>query len=420
MNRPHDAQEPREPHEDIWLNWEWLWRGVFYGSLVLSVGFMLADDDLGVPIGVAILLTVILTLWHILGMRWAYRHLQNWESDTLPRFIVIMVDIMLWFVLVNFSLAYYFVLFGLFIQVFRHLPRRLATIASIFLTGALIFEQLTDAGEPFSLDNPSLWLFLFIGLAAIFMGIWISAIIEQSAERRLLIEQLETTQADLAAAERREGILQGTLEERQRLTREIHDTLAQGFTSIIMHLEAAEQALPHDTEILQKHMARAQASARNSLKAARRVINELRPDLLEKGSLMEAIERTAKQWQAQTGINANVTSTGEPLPLHSTIEITLLRAVQEALNNIWKHAQANVVQVTVSYMGDLIMLDIQDDGVGLGADTTSSLRGGFGLQAMRERVEQCGGTVALESDLGEGTTVVIAIPLTSPPTSSTA
>lgn len=401
MNRTY------EQHEDVWLSWEWLWRGIFYGSLVLSVGFMTADDNLGVPIWVVVGLTTAMVIWHWLGMRWAYGNLENWETNTTPRFVVIMIDIMWWFVLVSISIAYYFALFGLFIQVFRHLPRRFAAIASILLTGALIFEQLTDAGEPFSLDNPSLWLFLFMGLAAILIGIWISAVIEQSAERGLLIEQLKAAQTELVAAERREGIL----EERQRLTREIHDTLAQGFTSIIMHLEAADLARQDDPETLQKHMDRARSTARSSLEAARRVIRDLRPDLLEQGSLIDAIARATKRWQDETSVPANFTSTGDPILLHSTVEVTLLRAVQESLNNVWKHAQATDVQITLSYMSDLVMLDIQDDGVGLEVPNISSFEGGFGLQAMRERIEQCGGSVSLESEPGDGTTVTVSIPL---------
>lgn len=392
---------------DVWLRWEWLWRISFYGSLLLSIGFMSADENLGVLIWVAAVLTFVMVFWHWFGLRWAYHNLRNWETDTTARFVIIMIDIILWFILVSISVAYYFALFGLFIQVFRHLPRRFATIASILLTGALIFEQLTESGETFSLNNSSLWLFLFMGLAAILIGIWISAIIQQSTERRQLIERLEAAQTELAAAQRREGIL----EERQRLTREIHDTLAQGFTSIIMHLEAADQALQRDPETLQKHLDRARSTARSSLGEARRVIRDLRPDLLEKGSLMEAIERATKRWQDETGINTSVTSTGDPIPLHSTVEVTLLRAVQEALNNIWKHARATEVRVTLSYMSDLVMLDIQDNGVGLTESDNSAFDGGFGLQAMRERVEQCEGSVSLESDPGEGTTVVISIPL---------
>jgi signal transduction histidine kinase len=224
-----------------------------------------------------------------------------------------------------------------------------------------------------------------------------------------LIEQLEATRAELAAAERREGIL----EERQRLAREIHDTLAQGFTSIVMHLEAAEGALSGDPETLQNHIDRARSTARDSLDQARRVVQDLRPDLLEKGTLPDAIKRTASHWKEDTGIPVTATTTGNPVPLHPNIEVTLLRAAQEALNNIRKHAQATTVQLTLSYMGDLVILDVQDNGVGLDGAEQSHLSGGFGLQAMRERVEACDGTLTLESDPGEGTTVVITIPFST-------
>jgi signal transduction histidine kinase len=99
--------------------------------------------------------------------------------------------------------------------------------------------------------------------------------------------------------------------------------------------------------------------------------------------------------------------------LHPNIEVTLLRATQEALNNIRKHAQATAVQLTLSYMGDLVILDVQDDGIGLDGAEPSPLSSGFGLQAMRERVEACYGTLTVESDPGEGTTVVISIPIST-------
>lgn len=99
------------------------------------------------------------------------------------------------------------------------------------------------------------------------------------------------------------------------------------------------------------------------------------------------------------------------MPLNPNIEVTLLRAAQEAFSNIRKHARATGVQVTLSFMADVILLDIQDDGVGLGEAKTSEFSSGFGLQAMCERIEQCGGTLSLESEPGEGTTVTVSIPL---------
>lgn len=392
---------------DVWEKWDWLWTAIFYTTVLASLGLLLRDDSRSASIWVAALLTAIMLLWHWGGLRLANKDMTSWDERVLARFVIIIGDAILWFVLVNISYAYYFALFGLFGQVFRNLPIRYAATAAILLTIGTIFEQLADVDASFTLTNPTIWLFFLMGLAAIILGIWVSAIIDQSSRRRELIEQLETTQAELAAAERREGVL----EERQRLAREIHDTLAQGFTSIVMHLEAAEQALPGDLDRLQRHLNQARATARASLDQARRVVQDLRPESLQGRSLPEAIKRSAARWREETGIPLSAQITGSPIPLHPNIEVTLLRAAQEALSNVRKHARATAVQLTLSYMSDVVILDIHDNGVGIDGAEPSPLSGGYGLQAMRERAGICGGSVVLESDPGEGTTVVVTIPL---------
>jgi signal transduction histidine kinase len=178
-----------------------------------------------------------------------------------------------------------------------------------------------------------------------------------------------------------------------------------------MHLEAAEGALPDDVPRLQQHLDQARSTARSSLDEARRVVWDLRPDLLQQRSLPDAIERMAARWREETGIPLVITTTGRPTPLHPNIEVTLLRATQEALTNIRKHARAAAVQLTLSYMDDVVVMDVKDDGVGLDEASPSTLPGGYGLQAMRERAEHLGGSVTLESEAGEGTLVVISIPL---------
>ena len=392
---------------NVWEKWDWAWNAVFYATVLISFGLALLDDNRAAPLWAAGLLTAFMLLWHWGGLRLAFKDLASWDERVVIRFVIIIGDIVLWFVLVNISPAYYFALFGLFIQVFRNLPIRYAAVAIFLLTATVVFEQIIDAGESFTLTNPAIWSFLFMVIASVLMGIWISAIIEQSSRRRELIEQLEVAQAELSAAERRVGVL----EERQRLAREIHDTLAQGFTSIVMHLEAAEQALPDDLDTLQKHLDQARGTARSSLDEARRVVQDLRPDLLEQQSLPDAIERTVVRWGEESGIAVTTTITGEPAALHPDSEVTLLRAAQAALNNIRKHAQATAVQLTLSYKGDMVILDVKDDGVGLRVAEPSPFSGGYGLQAMRERADLCGGSAILESEPGEGTTVMLSIPI---------
>ncbi|GJM41837.1 MAG: hypothetical protein DHS20C20_21190 [Ardenticatenaceae bacterium] len=210
------------------------------------------------------------------------------------------------------------------------------------------------------------------------------------------------------------------LRERQRLAREIHDTLAQGFTSIVMHLEAAEQALPTDQQVTERHLDQARTTARDSLAQARRVVDDLRPELLESNPFDQAIGRVVEQWAAHSGVAAEFRVTGEIRPLHPQVEVTLLRSSQEALANIRKHAQATTACVTLSYLGDTVILDVEDNGVGLTqkASTPDGLTSsGFGLVAMEERVTQLGGELFIESELGDGTTLSISLPLADGATS---
>jgi signal transduction histidine kinase len=245
---------------------------------------------------------------------------------------------------------------------------------------------------------------------SIVLALFIDAIIRQSHERQQLIEELQAARQDLAAAERQAGVQ----EERQRLARDIHDTLAQGFISIVIHLEALEQALPTDSPVVQRHLDQARRTARESLAEARSLVWALRPELLDHSSLAEALPQLAARWSDETGVPAMAAVTGAPQPLAPQIEVTLLRAAQEALANIRKHARARQVALTLSYMGDSVVLDIQDDGVGfaLGRLTPADqVDIGYGLVAMRERVEQMGGTLTLESAPGEGTTLAIELPV---------
>ncbi len=216
--------------------------------------------------------------------------------------------------------------------------------------------------------------------------------------------------------------------ERQRMAREIHDTLAQGFTSIAMSLTAAELAetgeYPEsDNSEIQGsprwHVERARRTAGESLKEAQRLVWALRPEALDRHPLPEALERLAEGWSEDTGVEAHAATTGEPRPLLPEAEVTLLRASQEALSNVRKHANASRVALTISYMDDIVVLDVRDNGVGFdpaypktGTSATVNPQGasGFGLVAMRERAEQLGGTLLIESTPEKGTTLVVELP----------
>jgi len=209
----------------------------------------------------------------------------------------------------------------------------------------------------------------------------------------------------------------GVLGERQRLAFEIHDTLVQGFSGIVMNLETAEEALEADPERVRLNLNRARRTARESLAEARRMVWALRPEMLERASLSEALGRVVGAWAEAGDTEADLRVTGEPRPLPPEIEVTLLRAAQEALTNVRKHARAGRVVMTLSYMEDLVTLDARDDGVGFGPDEDRGApgeraSGGFGLRAMQGRAEQLGGTLLVESTPGGGTALMMELPAT--------
>jgi signal transduction histidine kinase len=235
---------------------------------------------------------------------------------------------------------------------------------------------------------------------------YMASVVRQSRERQQLIEQLQATRAELATAERQTG----TLAERQRLARDLHDTLTQGFASVVLLLEAAEESLatgrPVDRPIRQ-----ALQSARDNLAESRRVVWALRPRPLAEQPLPQALQELTGRLGEETGLQAETVVTGTARPLPAEVEEALLRIAQEALANVRKHAAASRVTLTLSYLDDAVTLDVHDDGVGFDQATTAAAAGGgLGLHAMGERVAALGGSLAVESTLGEGTTIAVELP----------
>ena len=204
----------------------------------------------------------------------------------------------------------------------------------------------------------------------------------------------------------------GVADERARLAREIHDTLAQGFVSVLTQLEAAADPLSGAPAGAVERVRRAAAIARSSLGEARRSVQALRPEALEAAPLSAAIGRVVARWSDDAGVDAGVTLTGRAVALPPATEVTLLRATQEALANVARHAAATSVSVTLSYLGDAVVLDVHDDGSGFDRlAPRNGSGGGFGLEALRQRVDAAGGYFGLESEPGGGTTVTVHIPL---------
>lgn len=390
-----------------WERWEPAWHWAFYALLALATGLAVAGSSAmgSNPVVVAVL-AATLSGWY---WGWALRR-RIWDRTGLQVLAYLAGAATLWVLLILTSEAYFMLAPIAYAQASAFLPTtRSAVAGAVAVTGILTVLTVVEGTEPsWTAMVPAV---LSIG-AAIAVTLFVDAIIRESQERHRLITELEATRRQLAAAERQAG----RLEERQRLAREIHDTLAQGFTSIVMLLEAAESDLGAARPSARTQLDHARRTARESLAEARGVLWALQPAPLEGASLPEALGRLAEHLQEETGLAATATVTGTPHSLPTRAETALLRTAQEGVANIRKHARAREAVLTLSYLGDSVALDIRDDGQGFDPGS-AALRpqggSGLGLQGMRARLADVGGTLTVESAPGEGTTVVAVVPAES-------
>jgi PAS domain S-box-containing protein len=214
-----------------------------------------------------------------------------------------------------------------------------------------------------------------------------------------------------ALRERKRAEHASILEERNRMAREIHDTLAQAFTGILLQVGAATQVLTDDREARQEHLEMLEMIdelARTGLAEARRSVAALRPQLLEEGSLPNALHRLVTQMGGTIEATLLYESKGTAYPLPADVENHLLRMGQEALTNAIKYAEANEIRVELVYEPAQCFLRVQDDGRGFNLGSVSSA-GGFGLLGMSERAEQIEAQLTIQSQPGQGTEIVVVV-----------
>lgn len=238
---------------------------------------------------------------------------------------------------------------------------------------------------------------------ALLIGLGYRALAREAAEREALVAELLATRDRLAATEREQGVLA----ERARLAREIHDTVAQGLSSIQMLLHAAERA--DGDRPGTEHIRLARETAADGLADTRRFIRELAPPTLDQG-LGAALRRLAEQQWTRHGLTVGVTVPDVALPMD--VETALLRLAQGAVANAVQHARAAHVDVVVAVDGREARLTVVDDGVGFDPVTTgdrAAATDSFGLRAMAERVEQFGGRLTVDSAPGRGTTITAVL-----------
>jgi signal transduction histidine kinase len=325
----------------------------------------------------------------------------------------------LWGVLLAGSAEFSWVAFPLFFLHLHLLPRRIALLTISVMTAAVVASQWAASGLP----SPALPLVLGPVLGAGFAvvtGLAYRALYLEGEAQRLAAEELRRTRAELARTQHEAGVAA----ERERLAREIHDTLAQGLSSIVLVARAAEKSLASgDLGTAAERLALVQQTASENLSEARSFVRGLTAPRLQESSLPETLKRLCAETENLTaargeGLHCRFELVGDPAELPPQYSVTLLRAAQASLANVRVHAKASSAVVTLAFLGDEVTLDVYDDGTGFEPDAPGSgVAGradgsGFGLRSLAARVTELNGSLEVESAPGEGTVVAIRLPLT--------
>jgi signal transduction histidine kinase len=277
------------------------------------------------------------------------------------------------------------------------------TVVAMTVLLTVAWQRISDGVDPVQVAGP-------IGVALVTVLAYRALDLESRA-RQDLLDRLVDAQAELAEEQHRTG----ALAERTRLSREIHDSVGQGLSSINLLLQAAEQDWDEHLERSRDLVRTAASTAREGLDEVRRVVRDLAPaDLAtsDAGALLAVLERAA----AQSGlvVPVEVRVDGEPVTVPADVAAALVRTARGALANVREHAAAGRVVLTVTYHPDEVVLDVRDDGRGFDPDRVrpGGVRG-RGLAGIRERAAAIGGRAYVESSPGEGTTVSVHLPLGS-------
>jgi signal transduction histidine kinase len=295
--------------------------------------------------------------------------------------------------------------FALFPQLWAMLPTRWAaavTVAVVTAFSLMRWGQLDFSADTFTDVVVSGAVSMGLSLA---LGLFISRIVGEAQDRAETIDELRATQARLAAVERDRGVH----EERERISREIHDTLAQGFTSVLALARAAEAALARDdVGTARDRLALIERTAADNLGEARSIVAELTPGHLQSRTLVEALERLGAAVSSENGLRAEVHVAGDPVPLGGSAEVVIFRTAQEAVANVRRHASAGRVDLTLAYdEPGRVVLTVRDDGRGFDPQDRGA---GFGLDGVRARAAEVGGSLEVSSGPGSGTTLRLVVP----------
>jgi signal transduction histidine kinase len=379
--------------------WHWLWDAYVVGMCVAAAaGVVMLDHRFPGNVLMAVAALAGMAAWVLMfGRHVAGANKVDW------RVLVFLAPLIgLWIVALSGSAIAVAAVPAIYPLVFATLPLSAALVVTTMVNVTPLSLALLIHGPSWP-DLPLAVAFTLMGLvAAPVIGITIMTSMRQRKKLAALVGELAATRAESARLSREAG----AAAERERLAREIHDTLAQGFTSIVALAQAVEPELDSDTAAAKRHVELIRTTARENLAEARAMVAELTPTALHDGTLAAAVQRQCERLSAENGIDATVRVAGELPALGMAADVVLLRATQESLANIRKHSQASAVTVALTPVDRGVRLSVADNGIGL-ADQHAD---GFGLRGMRARATQVGGTLTVTPTPGGGTTVIVEVP----------
>lgn len=357
-------------------------------------------------LSLAVLNLVLLSLFaglYFVGSYYLERMTGVWKLAWLIALTVV------WIADILVASAGIYLLFVLFFLYLRVLGMVWGSISVIFGTAVSVGIQIPQGLTFGGVMGPVVSALVTVAIFYAFTRLH-----EINTERTALIRELMETRQQLAETERAAGVAG----ERQRIAHEIHDTLAQGLSSIQMLLHAANRDLDGEINVdkARERIGLARQTAADNLQEARAMIAALQPAALSQTSLVGALDRMAQGFAAAADLNIEVEADGEVTQLPMKLEAVLLRIAQGAVGNVAKHAQATRARITVSYSDDVVRVDIVDNGVGFDVKAVESRPAGLGhigLAAMKRRAEEVSGEVVIESSPGNGTAVSVSVPLTT-------
>lgn len=382
------------------------WIGYSAAATLASVVLILANPFTGWPrtiASAALVLALFPIYWFLARPSRAGVRANTWKA-----WAYVVIATAVYFVaygLNNWANIALFIVSPQFFLVLSAVPAAVAIVVINF--GGVLVRWLVGDLEPGDVAG-TVGLTVLVIAVSVYFSNRITAVTKESRERGILIQRLREQQREIAELSEQ----QGAAAERERIAREMHDTLAQGFTSIVTLGHAVQGELDADPATARRHVELITETAQENLQESRRIIAALTPGRLAESTLEQALGRVAARFEDETGVPVAFGVSGDPRPAPPAVEVVALRVFQESLANVRKHAEAREVDATLAYEPDAVRLTVRDDGAGFDADAP---RDGYGIDGMQARVREAGGGFELTTAPGEGTQLSVLLPTGAPP-----